>query len=172
MADFACFWECCALVLHFVRTLALLASVFTTLNVNIFVAASIHVGRTSKSSPFAPLGDGADPQPDKHRPKRVPTPPRDTGEDENNPQEPSPRSNPPVIPGNPHPAIPPNIVPTGKQNSAPSYSSILRIHEEIMAADAETIRIQQATIESQQEIIRRQREMMNQLIVLLEMQEG
>ncbi|PVH98214.1 hypothetical protein DM02DRAFT_630433 [Periconia macrospinosa] len=161
MAYFSSISDCCAVILHFVRTLVLLASIFTNINVNIFVGASIQVGWMSRSVPFTHTNRRVEPRSDEHRLTRDATSLQSTQRHEDVPNEPLPDNNLPETP---------DTFSTGKPKSIPTYSSILRIHEEIMAADAETIRIQQATIESQQEIIRGQKEMVHQLLGLLEMQ--
>lgn len=49
---------------------------------------------------------------------------------------------------------------------------VMKMYEDIIASDAETIQVHQATIHSQQEIIRSQREMIQKLQHLVEVQDA
>jgi hypothetical protein len=60
---------------------------------------------------------------------------------------------------------------TTKQQRGPSYETIMKVYEDIVASDAETMQVQQQTIQSQQEIIRSQRDMIRRLQQLIEVQD-
>ncbi|KAF2875386.1 hypothetical protein BDV95DRAFT_316426 [Massariosphaeria phaeospora] len=74
----------------------------------------------------------------------------------------------------PHPAksSAPQLRSQHQRQHLPSIPSMASVYEDIMSADAETIRVQQATIHSQQELLGTQRDMIEKLRHLVEAQDA
>jgi hypothetical protein len=57
-----------------------------------------------------------------------------------------------------------------KPESLPSHAALMKLYEDIIASDAQTIQVQEATIHSQQEVIRSQRDVVLRLQRLVDAQ--
>lgn len=70
-----------------------------------------------------------------------------------------------------HQPPPPYSFDPPKSESKAQHDAIVRLYEEIMASDAETINVQQRTLETQQDTVRSQAHMIKQMRDILEMQD-
>lgn len=59
-----------------------------------------------------------------------------------------------------------------KSESISQHDSVMRLYEEIMASDSETIKVQQRTLETQQDVVRSQAQTIRQMRDILDMQDA